>query len=96
MAHLRQRVITIHGVNPDRAWQIAARSVLEPHFEYIGIDYHGYDGIGGPVRVVCYPLALGVSVLALIVSVVAAAGGDWRVAAISAAAGGGRQVAEAS
>jgi hypothetical protein len=67
---LRRRVVTIHGVNPDRDWQKTAKSVLEPHFEVVSVEYRDYDGIQGPIRVVCHPLALVGAFLLLIASVV--------------------------
>jgi len=71
MGSLRKRVVTVHGVNPDRGWQEAAKAVLEPHYEVVSLDYRGYDGVQGPVRVVCHPVALVVTV-ALLVGVAAA------------------------
>lgn len=66
----KKKVITIHGVNPDRNWQVVARRVLEPHFEVISLGYRGYDGLQGPVRLICHPLVF-------VVALVMAAASIW-------------------
>jgi len=51
-ARKSQRVITIHGVNPDRSWQQVVDRVLKPHFDHVLYDYHDYDSVLGPLRAV--------------------------------------------
>jgi pimeloyl-ACP methyl ester carboxylesterase len=52
MDHIRQTVVTIHGVNPDRGWQRMAGRVLEPHFRPVPIEYDEYLGLKGPIKAV--------------------------------------------
>ena len=52
MYRIRQTVLTIHGVNPDRAWQRMAGRVFEPHFRHVPIEYDGYEGLKGPIKAV--------------------------------------------
>lgn len=52
MDRIRQAVLTIHGVNPDRAWQSMAGRVLEPHFRHVPIEYDEYLGLKGPIKAV--------------------------------------------
>ncbi len=52
MKPLKLQVLTIHGVNHDKTWQVRARSVLEPHFECLTLEYNDYLGIKGPVKAV--------------------------------------------
>lgn len=52
MDRIRQTVLTIHGANPDRAWQRMAGRVLEPHFRHVPIEYDEYLGLKGVIKVV--------------------------------------------
>jgi hypothetical protein len=51
------KVITIHGVNPD-PWQDEIHAVLKPYFETVKIRYTEYDGLLGPIKAVCHPVAV--------------------------------------
>src|SRR5258707_12285697 len=52
-------VITIHGVNPNRDWQMNVQRILEPHFDWRQVVYHAYDSWRGPIRaVINIPLLL--------------------------------------
>jgi pimeloyl-ACP methyl ester carboxylesterase len=67
----RKKLITIHGVNPD-AWQDAVRPLFEPHFDCVALRYSAYDGLSGPVRVVCHPWLLAATLAAALATVAAA------------------------
>lgn len=49
MERIRQTVLTIHGVNPDRTWQQMVGRVFEPHFRHVPIEYDEYLGLKGPI-----------------------------------------------
>jgi pimeloyl-ACP methyl ester carboxylesterase len=53
-ARIKQRVITVHGVNPNRRWQPTVHRVLSAHFDPIGYDYSDYDTRLGPVRAIIH------------------------------------------
>lgn len=52
MPPLRQTVLTIHGVNPDREWQKRTARVMYPHFQPVNIEYDDYLTIKGPIKAV--------------------------------------------
>jgi pimeloyl-ACP methyl ester carboxylesterase len=68
---MKELVITIHGVNPNRGWQPAVHKVLAPHFEYMGYDYNDYDSFLGPIRAVANITTLALAVLLIIGALIA-------------------------
>lgn len=43
---MKQRVITVHGINSDGRWQAEIRKALEPHFTCVEIRYSDYRNLG--------------------------------------------------
>jgi pimeloyl-ACP methyl ester carboxylesterase len=64
---VRQLVLTIHGVTPDRGWQSRAARVLEPHFQCEPISYWQYGSFLGALAVV-FNLSTIVALIALVVA----------------------------
>jgi len=66
MKPLKLQVLTIHGVNHDKTWQVRAASVLEPHFRCLSIEYDDYPGLKGPVKAVINLWLATIAVIAFI------------------------------
>jgi hypothetical protein len=63
---VKQTVVTIHGVNPNRSWQPNVHKVLSPHFRCQGYDYNDYDTIVGPVRAIANISTLILAIISLV------------------------------
>lgn len=86
MDRIKQTVLTIHGVNPDRGWQRMAGRVFEPHFRHVPIEYDQYLGIKGPIKAVFSPWLVPPVAAGLALAVVMALRGHW-VLALAAVGG---------